>query len=143
MPKQSLNKSITASKLHRRTMTPLPEPEATIPFGAIIEKLKTSGDWVTFEYLTEPYGCKRDMLQGAIVLPTESAEEPQAAPVSASAPAAPAPTTEPAKLRFEALFSTIRVSRAKVPGGWLLTTPQGGIGFYPDATHEWNGESLE
>jgi len=143
LPKQSLNKSITAKKLHRRTMNPLPEPEATIPFGGIIDKLQIKADWVTFEYLSEPYGCKRDMMQGAIALPND---EEEAAGESAAAPAGvstPATVSEPAKLQFQALSSTVRLSRAKVPGGWLLATPQGGIGFYPDARHEWNGESAE
>ncbi len=144
MPKQSLNKSITAKKLHRRTMNPLPELEATIPFGAIIDKLQAAADWVTFEYLSEPYGCKRDMLQGAITLPQDAekeAEEEAAAAPAASAASAPA--AAPAKLKFEALSASVRLSRAKVPGGWLLTTPQGGIGFYPDASHKWDGESIE
>ena len=143
MPKQTLNKSITAKKLHRRTMNPLPEPEATIPFGGIIEKLQTKADWVTFEYLTEPYGCKRDMMQGAIELPKDGEEEAEAASSSAGASHPVATAAEPAKLQFQPLSSTVRLSRAKVPGGWLLATPQGGIGFYPDAKHEWNGESAE
>jgi hypothetical protein len=142
LPKQSLNKSITAKKLHRRTMNPLSEPEVTIPFGAILEKLQVKGDSVTFEYLTEPYGCKRDMMQGAITLPQGTEPEEETASSAGTASVAAAPASEPVKLRFEALSSNIRLSRAKVPGGWLLTTTQGGIGFYPDARHEWTGESL-
>jgi hypothetical protein len=39
--------------------------------------------------------------------------------------------------------------RAKVPGGWLvyfqtsgLTYPTGGLTFYPDPKHEWDGGTL-
>lgn len=35
--------------------------------------------------------------------------------------------------------------RAKVPGGWLVIVgidDGGGITFYPDPSHLWNGESL-
>ncbi len=35
--------------------------------------------------------------------------------------------------------------RAKVPGGWLVWTgryDQGGLTFYPDPNHEWDGNSL-
>lgn len=42
--------------------------------------------------------------------------------------------------------------RTKVPGGWLLrlqgvgardAAALGGITFYPDSKHEWDGSSLE
>jgi hypothetical protein len=124
-------------------MNPLPEHETTIPFGAIIDKLQINGDSVTFEYLTELYGCKRDALQGAIVLPKDGDAEPEQAATTSGAAAAPVAAAEPAKLQFEALSSTVRLSRAKVPGGWLLATPQGSVSFYPDPSHEWNGESVE
>lgn len=35
--------------------------------------------------------------------------------------------------------------RAKVPGGWLLTVGVGnggGVTFYPDPKHQWDGSSL-
>jgi hypothetical protein len=32
--------------------------------------------------------------------------------------------------------------RAKVPGGWLVLTPQGAIAFFPDSAHQWDGNSL-
>jgi hypothetical protein len=139
--KQSLNKSITAKKLHRRTMTPLPEPEVTIPFGAIVDNVKIDRDTATFEYLMEPYSCGRELFvtaTGGAAEGGEAARSPAAALATASSAASP----EPVKLHFETLASSIKLSRAKVPGGWLLATPLGSIAFYPDPNHQWNGESL-
>ena len=54
------------------------------------------------------------------------------------------------KLKFEKLDvdSTVsaRVSRAKIPGGWLLLVTSnsgGGLTFYSDPQHKWDGNSLE
>ena len=45
--------------------------------------------------------------------------------------------------------SFLRIKRAKVPGGWLVTTSvnmgresASGITFMPDPNHEWDGNSL-
>jgi hypothetical protein len=53
------------------------------------------------------------------------------------------------KLKFEKLDvdSTVaaRVSRAKIPGGWLLIVTSnsgGGLTFYSDPEHKWDGNSL-
>jgi hypothetical protein len=53
------------------------------------------------------------------------------------------------KLKFEKLDvdSTVsaRVSRAKIPGGWLLIVTSnsgGGLTFYSDPQHKWDGNSL-
>ena len=53
------------------------------------------------------------------------------------------------KLKFEKLDvgSTLsaRVSRAKIPGGWLLIVTSnsgGGLTFYSDPQHKWDGSSL-
>jgi hypothetical protein len=53
------------------------------------------------------------------------------------------------KLKFEKLDvgSTLsaRVSRAKIPGGWLLIAignSGGGLTFYSDPQHKWDGTSL-
>jgi len=53
------------------------------------------------------------------------------------------------KLKFEKLDvgSTLsaRVSRAKIPGGWLLIVTSnsgGGLTFYSDPQHKWDGNSL-
>ena len=53
------------------------------------------------------------------------------------------------KLKFEKLDVeglSFRVNRAKVPGGWLLIATSntgGGVTFYPDPEHKWNGGSVE
>lgn len=52
------------------------------------------------------------------------------------------------KLKFEKLdveALSVRVNRAKVPGGWLLATISssgGGFTFYPDPQHKWDGGSV-
>jgi len=53
------------------------------------------------------------------------------------------------KLKFEKLdvdgTLSARLSRAKVPGGWLLiamTNSGGGLTFYSDPQHKWDGSSL-
>jgi hypothetical protein len=54
------------------------------------------------------------------------------------------------KLKFEKLDvgTTLpaRLSRAKIPGGWLLfalTNAGGGLTFYSDPQHKWDGNSLD
>jgi hypothetical protein len=51
------------------------------------------------------------------------------------------------KLKFEKLEvdGPARVNRAKIPGGWLLVVMSnsgGGVTFYPDPEHKWDGESV-
>jgi len=56
------------------------------------------------------------------------------------------------KLKFKPLEAdSLGASRAKVPGGWLIYVFQensvesyahGGLTFYPDPKHEWDGGSL-
>jgi hypothetical protein len=56
------------------------------------------------------------------------------------------------KLAFERLNANgltvgyeVRVSRAKVPGGWLIVVEQAGgegLTFMPDPEHKWSGGSL-
>lgn len=40
------------------------------------------------------------------------------------------------------LMLRMTVYRAKVPGGWLLMSPRGGLSLVPDPQHAWNGASL-
>jgi len=52
------------------------------------------------------------------------------------------------KLKFEKLdvdALSARVSRARIPGGWLLiatSSSGGGVTFYPDPQHKWDGGSV-
>jgi hypothetical protein len=53
---------------------------------------------------------------------------------------------QPKPLHWEKLKSNIATWRSKVPGGWLLMSSNGyggGITFYPDANHDWDGESIK
>ena len=46
--------------------------------------------------------------------------------------------------RFE-ITTVERTARAKVPGGWLIAVVGGnggGVTFFPDPRHEWDGNSL-
>jgi hypothetical protein len=123
-------------------MTPLPEQEVTIPFGAILENVRQDRDSVTFNYLTEPYGCPRDVFQSAVAGGARDEWAAVTARELVSDGVVPEFAPEPAKLQFEALSSNIHgLSRAKVPGGWLISSERGGVAFYPDARHAWNGES--
>lgn len=40
------------------------------------------------------------------------------------------------------LMVRLNVYRAKVPGGWLLMSPRGGMSFIADPQHAWSGGSL-
>jgi hypothetical protein len=115
-------------------MTALPDQEVTIPFGAVIENVVQDREVVTFNYLSEPYRCPRDVFQSAVT-GGAAAERTQAA--------VPEAVVEPPGLQFEPMSSSVNgLSRAKVPGGWLIVTMQGGVTFYPDAWHAWNGKSV-
>lgn len=54
-------------------------------------------------------------------------------------------------LRWEYVSGTPAISRARVPGGWLVTVEQAttrgpfqtGIAFYPDPEHRWDGGSID
>lgn len=134
MQKITLNKTISARRLSK-TGVPTSEPEATIPFGSIIERVERERDLANFRYLTEMYQCPYDLLVSAVdreSLDPAAPEPPQAKP---SRPNPPAPA---ARLEFESIASNLgRAARAKVPGGWLVLAEPGGLAFYPDADHRW------
>jgi hypothetical protein len=138
--KLTLNKSIESKKLNSRTGLPSSEPESTVPYGAIIDYQGPDGGQERFLYMGDLFRCARDILASALEggkIPKEAAEIP-AAPVEAAEP-------EPVKprLEFEPLSSTHHaLTRAKVPGGWLVVVGGSGIAFLPDAGHEWNGLSI-
>ena len=143
MARFSLNKSIEAHKLHPNTMTPLPGPDVTVPFGALIERVERDRDMVRFRFLGEPFGCPHELLASAL--------DPGALDAApAPNPPAPAKAADPAKAVEEAgglRWQPLKCSggpallRAKVPGGWLLSAGAG-IAFYPDPGHAWDGASL-
>jgi hypothetical protein len=142
--KLTLNKGITARRLNQKTGVPYSEAETSIPFGAILTYKGPDRDLEKFNYMSELFRCPRDVLESAVdgkKLPTleEAADEtPAAAADKPAAPKAPEPT-----LKFEKLNATpFTISRAKVPGGWLVLAGSSSLAFYPDAEHTWNGESL-
>lgn len=135
MSKYEVSKTVEAVKLNKRTGAPLGEPPISLPFGAIIDKLEEVGDYYTFNYNAERYRMRKDNVHGAL--------HALGAPVAAAAAPSTAASQEPAKpaLSFEKLNSSIAVSRAKVPGGWLVVIGSGAT-FMPDANHEWDGGSV-
>ena len=139
MGKLILNKTIEARKLNPRTGVPTSEAPVTIPFGAIIQKLSEDRDVINFKYLEEPYQCRGEILEAAIGL---------AKPVGrgAEAPAVSLESRNPeAAIQWQPIKSSLQpVLRAKVPGGWLVLVAggNGGLTFYPDPEHRWDGCSL-
>lgn len=138
MSKYEVSKTVEAVKLNRRTGVPLGEPPISLPFGAIIEKLEESGDFYKFTYLTERYQVRKDNIGGAL-------HPIGGVAVAAAQPEAAAPEAAPSKplLTFESLrvSGSQALSRAKIPGGWLVASGSG-IVFVPDAAHKWDGGSL-
>ena len=125
-------------KLHPRTRTPLGESE-TIPFGAIIESIGSDRDTEQFQYLTGLYGCRRDLLESALD-PGALNRKAAAAPASS---AATTKTDAPPDIVFTTLHAKpYAVSRAKVPGGWLVVINGSAAFFYPDPEHIWDGKTL-
>jgi hypothetical protein len=135
LPKITLNKTISARKLSK-TGVPTSDPEATIPFGAILDRVERDGSMAIFRYLTESYRCTYDTLASAVdagALDSESAE-----PQRVAATAAPPPSTPRAQLQFEDVpCNAGAAKRARVPGGWLVRVESAGLVFYPDPEHRW------
>jgi hypothetical protein len=136
--KISLNKSIEAKKLNKRTGAPSTEPESTVPYGALLDYQGPDGNAERFLYMGELFRCPHDVLASALdggKIPKLEAE----APAAASGPAAQAAPPQP-RLQFQSLSSTHHsLTRAKVPGGWLIVAGGTGITFLPDPAHEWDG----
>jgi len=140
--KLTLNKSIEAKKLNKRTGAPSTEPESTVPYGAIIDYQGPDGSAERFMYMGELFRCAHDLLASAM----EGGKMPKAAAVSdslATTVSAGEPAVQLPRLEFEAVPSTHHtLTRAKVPGGWLVVAGGSGIAFLPDAAHVWDGLSL-
>ena len=142
--KLTLNKSIEAKRLNKRTLAPLIGPEVTVPYGGILEPAGSDGDFQHFRYMGDLYRVKRETLASAAeagmapaAAAPHSAAQPSAA-VDGGASAAPATAVKP-RLGFEPLGDGI--ARAKIPGGWLVRSGAS-ITFVPDSAHKWKGESL-
>jgi len=146
----SLIKPIEATKVNPRTWMPLGVPDVTVPYGALIQHVGSDRDREKIVYLSESYTCKHEAFVTATggakraPEPAEAAADPGPA---AAAVAAAAAEPEPAvaagpKLEWTAVNSSRPVSRARVPGGWLVTLGASGVTFVPDAEHAWDGGSL-
>ncbi|MFN7933517.1 MAG: hypothetical protein U0R19_09330 [Bryobacteraceae bacterium] len=137
MSKYEVSKTVEAVKLNKRTGAPLGQHPISLPFGAIIEQLEESGDFFLFTYMSERYRMRKDNVKGAIHAIPTTVTAP--APKSESEPA-PQETPKPA-LVFEKLNSTPALSRARIPGGWLVVS-HSSVTFVPDPDHSWDGNSL-
>ncbi|MBL8215674.1 MAG: hypothetical protein JNK87_33440 [Bryobacterales bacterium] len=150
MAKYEVTKLVEAAKLNKRTGIPLVGPPTTIPYGAIISDVEEDGDDYKFSYMTERYQARRDTVAGAFhllqgVAPSTAPMAPVPPPPSpAAVAAAPAPVADDRPLLD---FQSLRVkgagalSRARVPGGWLVSTAYA-VTFVPDPQHEWDGGSV-
>ena len=145
MIKLELNKSIEARKLNKRTGSPTSDPEAVIPYGAIVENVEPDRDFERFTYLGELYQCRHTLLASATDPQAwEAQRAPAAEPASPAASDAGRPAPPAPSLQWTPVdTSRIPLLRAKVPGGWLIAAGSGaGLTFYPDPDHEWDGTSL-
>jgi hypothetical protein len=134
LEKLSLTKTIEARKLNKRTGVPTTDPEVTIPFGSFVEDIELDRDMVKFTYHGEPYRCAQDLLMSALEKKTFAAAAGAEAPTEA---ASPEPVEKP-KLQWEPVESThYSVMRARVPGGWLVSTGGTALAYCPDPNREW------
>jgi hypothetical protein len=140
MAKLEVTKTIEARKLNKRSRLAMAEPPVTIPYGAILDQVVENGDYVEFTYIGDLFQCKSEVLRPASHALGGSA--PAAVPAVAAAAAVAGP-------KF--IWETIRtnsgpLSRAKVPGGWLVGSNEGegrSITFMPDQEHTWDGTTLD
>jgi hypothetical protein len=146
-PTVSLTKMIEATKLHPRTGLPLGVPPVTVPYGGLVEPRDVERDRQRFFYLGELHECKLDLFLSATGGgKSESADtaavEPELAPAAETAPAPEAPSGP--RLQWNRVnSSSYTVTRAAVPGGWLVALNGSGLAFVPDPKHRWDGASVE
>jgi hypothetical protein len=144
-PSISLTKLIEATKLHPRTGLSLGQPPVTVPYGALVEPVSAERDRQRFKYLGELYECGSDLFQsasgggGSAAGPAMETAPPPAAEKTAAPVAAAGPRLEWERLRS----SDHAVTRASVPGGWLVTVGGTGVTFVPDPKHRWDGASAK
>lgn len=139
MAKYEVNKTIEAARLNKRTGIPLAEPPITLPYGAILDNLEEAGNFIKFTYLTERYQIKADQMNA--LHPIGGAAGTSSAPNGLKEEAPAVQDARPV-LSFENLRVTgsAGLARARVPGGWLVTS-SGGVTFVPDEYHAWDGGS--
>lgn len=146
MAKYETLKLVEALKVNPKTGVQLTQRQE-IPFGAIIENPHEVRGFLRFGYLGQPYDVPYPDIEGYYKLiggppATASANVPAAVvtpePQSLSNPS---PKPDRPRLQFEALNANIAVSRARIPGGWLVAAGHG-ITFVPDAGHDWDGTSI-
>lgn len=138
MAQVSLNKTIEARKLNPKTLAPLPGPESSVPFGALIDRIERERDMARFRYQNEMYGCPFEVLAVALDAEVTANLEAAAPAATETAPSAPARP----RIRWEQLASSgPAVMRARVPYGWLVMAGAA-LAFYPDPDHQWDGTSL-
>lgn len=150
----SLLKSIEATRLNKRSGLAMPGPPVTISFGALVEFVASDRSYTRFQYLGDLFRCdtvvwesstprESDLPARSKPVETRPAEVLPAtpAPIASRAPAPP-PTAE--VLVWETLECDPPqvMSRAKVPGGWLILVEGCSVAYYPDPGHHWNGKSL-
>lgn len=148
MAKHEVGKSLEAVRLNKRTGIPLTEAPITIPYGAILNDLEEVGNYYKFTYHSERYQMRVDSARGALHLiagTQESVAKETPAVIQASnQTVVEEPIAEDSRpvLTFERLRVTggPALSRAKVPGGWLIVSA-GGVTFVQDAYHAWDGGS--
>lgn len=137
MSKYEVSKSVEAVQLNKRTGAPLGQHPITLPFGAIIEHLEESGDFYLFTYMSERYRMRKDNVKGAVhAIPTTAPAPTSKSEIEPARQETPKPA-----LFFEKLNSTPALSRARIPGGWLVSS-QSSITFVPDPDDSWDGGSL-
>ena len=154
-PKYRVIKMVEAKKLHPKSLIPLSEPPIQLPFTAILEGLKLEREMYRFYYLGQPYQCAQKVMKSAIEkieeMHAKAVEEDaeEAVEVEVEAEAAPAPVAKAAAKAAAGGFVWQAVqtnkgamSRGKVAGGWLVKV-DGGVCFYPDAGHKWDGGTLD
>src|ERR1035441_8534667 len=131
LAKISLIKSIEAMKLHPKTGTALGVPDVTISYGALIEHVGSDRDLERFHYLGDLYACPRDAFISAPGSPPPQANSKAEKPASGSGRVR-------SGLQWEQVASNgVSVSRAKVPGGWLVLCGAAAT-YYPDPAHQWD-----
>ena len=147
-PSVSLTKMIEATKVNPRTGLPLGVPPVTVPYGGLVEPRDVERDRQRFLYLGELHECKLDLFLSAAGGggKSESAEaaveEPAAGPAVEKALEPEVPSGP--RLQWDRVNSSnYTVTRAAVPGGWLVTINGSGLTFVPDAKHRWDGASAK